>query len=150
MISVLQAMFQVVGCIDKELASYAARIMVQERRKEFIDNLKSAVHQMLDLYFSRHRRLPERIVMYRDGVGESMFLTVRETSGIYGWGVSDLQTCTVFVFAGPDVRTRSDSASVFRYARDVEASQVDDPQGVQAAYNVHRRPEAASYSSFLP
>lgn len=71
-------------------AQYAAKIMVQTRRQEPIDGLDQAVREMIFNFRKRNGCLPTRIIMYRDGVGESMFLKVRDTSFLLRLDANDM------------------------------------------------------------
>lgn len=50
--------------------------VLTRRPQEWISNFKDAVKGSIYFYLERNRCLPERIIVYRDGVGESFFLKV--------------------------------------------------------------------------
>lgn len=65
---------------------YSARIFLQHRQvrngdgtprpQEWISNMKDGVKMCIEHFVQRNRIMPRRIIMYRDGVGETMFLQV--------------------------------------------------------------------------
>jgi len=66
----------IVGSMDPVPSKYIATVSVQERRLEFIADTKDMVKKLLKKFYSKNKRKPERIVMYRDGVGEGQFKLV--------------------------------------------------------------------------
>ncbi|KAG8905078.1 hypothetical protein FRB99_000726 [Tulasnella sp. 403] len=68
----------VVASIDDKFAHYPASLRLQESRKEMITDLASIVQERLEQYRATSRRLPRRIVFFRDGVSEGQFLTVTQ------------------------------------------------------------------------
>lgn len=79
--------FQVVGNVDLFPSTYSARIFLQQREvttgdgkprpQEWISNMKDAVKMIIEHFVERNRIMPLRIIMFRDGVGETMFLQVK-------------------------------------------------------------------------
>jgi hypothetical protein len=67
----------VVGSIDLEFTSYAARIYAQRNPRgqalELIYDLNKMVSALLDIYEKKNKRYPERILFLRDGVSEGQF-----------------------------------------------------------------------------
>jgi aubergine-like protein len=46
--------------------------------QEIIDKLTSLVHDALRTFFSKNKKLPDRIIVFRDGVGEGQLAAVNE------------------------------------------------------------------------
>lgn len=63
----------VVGSLDSWLGRWAARSMVQPRRQEMIEAMGPAITELLQEFYKANKILPERLVMYRDGVSEGQF-----------------------------------------------------------------------------
>ncbi|KAG5636873.1 hypothetical protein H0H81_006534 [Sphagnurus paluster] len=84
----------VVASVDAQFAQYPASMEIQETKKEvcirasciqvsmltrsmqMVTNLAKMMHERLTLFKLRSKRLPERILVYRDGVSEGQFLAV--------------------------------------------------------------------------
>uniref|UniRef100_A0A915IHH2 Uncharacterized protein n=1 Tax=Romanomermis culicivorax TaxID=13658 RepID=A0A915IHH2_ROMCU len=74
----------VVGSVDLNPSVYCARIFLQSqerlvdgqvnrRPQEWISQMENGVLMSIDHFVRRNRILPRRIIMFRDGVGETMF-----------------------------------------------------------------------------
>lgn len=69
-----QSVAAVVGCLDLASARYAEEFSFQRERVEEIQELKGMVHRLLLRFKAGNEgALPARILLYRDGVGESQF-----------------------------------------------------------------------------
>jgi eukaryotic translation initiation factor 2C len=68
----------VVASTDRDLRDYAARISVQESRREIVSQLEDHVLELLKLFKSKNRQIPKTIIVYRDGVSEGQFQQVLE------------------------------------------------------------------------
>ncbi len=70
----------VTGSIDPNYAYYAARIIAQKKAKkdsiECIYDLKYPVKELLELYKTKNRKFPERLIFFRDGISEGEFRKV--------------------------------------------------------------------------
>jgi eukaryotic translation initiation factor 2C len=66
----------VVASIDTHFAQYPASMEIQESKKEMITNLSNMMVERLHAFKQRNNRLPERVLVYRDGVSEGQFGTV--------------------------------------------------------------------------
>jgi hypothetical protein len=66
----------VVASIDKLLAQWPCRFSIQESRKEMVSALEGMVLSLLKLWEKHNSRLPENIIIYRDGVSEGQFQQV--------------------------------------------------------------------------
>jgi len=66
----------VVASWDHEYAQYPASMEIQESRKEMVTNLDKMMIARLDLFRAKSKMLPNRVLVYRDGVSEGQFLTV--------------------------------------------------------------------------
>ncbi|KAM0677764.1 hypothetical protein BDAP_001613 [Binucleata daphniae] len=68
----------VTSSLDLTLNHFNTTIRVQERRKEIIDDLVTITKNKLVKFYNYTKTKPERIIFFRDGVGESQFYTVFE------------------------------------------------------------------------
>ncbi|KAL4076885.1 Piwi domain-containing protein [Scleroderma yunnanense] len=69
----------VVATFDNLYTQYPGSLEIQERREEIISSLENMMIERLELYKKKNKeRLPERILVYRDGVSEGQFKLVRE------------------------------------------------------------------------
>ncbi|KAF7329744.1 Argonaute-like protein [Mycena kentingensis (nom. inval.)] len=66
----------VVASVDQHYAQFPASMEIQESRKEMVTNLKNMMIQRLQRFQQVSKRLPERVLVYRDGVSEGQFATV--------------------------------------------------------------------------
>ncbi|KAF9523774.1 argonaute-like protein [Crepidotus variabilis] len=67
----------VVASCESEFAQYPASMEMQESRKEMVTNLDRMMIARLDLFKTRNKGvLPQRVLVYRDGVSEGQFNTV--------------------------------------------------------------------------
>ncbi|KAJ7672569.1 argonaute-like protein, partial [Mycena polygramma] len=64
----------VVASVDRNYAQFPASMEIQESRKEMVTNLGKMTWERLSLFKTRNaEKLPERILVYRDGVSEGQF-----------------------------------------------------------------------------
>jgi len=68
----------IASSLDLTLNHFSTSIRVQERRKEIIDDLAGIVKEKLQKFYRSTKAKPERIIFFRDGVGESQFYSVFE------------------------------------------------------------------------
>ncbi|KAF9011911.1 argonaute-like protein [Cyathus striatus] len=68
----------VVASSGIDFAQYPASMEIQESKKEMVTNLSGMMHERLSLFLNKNRFLPERILVYRDGVSEGQFSIVLE------------------------------------------------------------------------
>lgn len=66
----------VVASHDIKMARYGAAVRVQASRQEIIQELASMTQEHLESFQALNRRLPERILFYRDGVSEGQYAQV--------------------------------------------------------------------------
>lgn len=67
----------VVANYDKFLCQWPGSIRLQEGRKEMVTDLRDMIEERIDVWADKHqRRLPTRIILYRDGVSEGQFQQV--------------------------------------------------------------------------
>jgi len=66
----------VVASCEKEFAQYPASMEIQETKKEMVTNLGRMTWERLMHYKQKNNKLPQRVLVYRDGVSEGQFLTV--------------------------------------------------------------------------
>ncbi|KAH7882934.1 ribonuclease H-like domain-containing protein [Phlebopus sp. FC_14] len=68
----------VVASVDNSYAQYPASLAIQETKMEMITDLKNMMIARLNLYKSHNSgKLPQRVLVYRDGVSEGQFNIVR-------------------------------------------------------------------------
>ncbi|KAI6040506.1 Piwi domain-containing protein [Pisolithus marmoratus] len=68
----------VVASVDNQYAQYPACLEIQETKKEMITKLKDMMISRLEIFRSCNKgKLPERVLVYRDGVSEGQFDIVR-------------------------------------------------------------------------
>ncbi|KAJ7291279.1 argonaute-like protein, partial [Mycena rebaudengoi] len=63
----------VVASVDKNYAQYPASMEIQETKKEMVTNLGPMILTRLQLFKAKSGVLPERVLVYRDGVSEGQF-----------------------------------------------------------------------------
>ncbi|KAL4072209.1 Piwi domain-containing protein [Scleroderma yunnanense] len=69
----------VVGSVDDQYARFPGSLEIQETKKEMITNLKNMMIGRLELFKARNKgKLPDRVLVYRDGVSEGQFNIVRD------------------------------------------------------------------------
>jgi eukaryotic translation initiation factor 2C len=80
------SMAAVVGSMDGRLNQYAAHLSAQTAGQEIVAALEDAVCALLTLFKTRNNRMPEHIIVYRDGVSEGQFPEViaKELPSIQG------------------------------------------------------------------
>jgi hypothetical protein len=66
----------VVGSIDSNYAQYPASMEIQESKKEMITNLAAMMQERLLAFKGKSGALPQRVLVYRDGVSEGQFSIV--------------------------------------------------------------------------
>ena len=69
----------VVASLDHEFTKYKSIIEQQPRRQEIVGSMVQCVKTLLKAHHASTKSKPERIVIFRDGVGESMFDAVYAT-----------------------------------------------------------------------
>ncbi|CAJ0761324.1 23236_t:CDS:10 [Entrophospora sp. SA101] len=76
--TVMPSICAVVGSLDKQGGQYFPMIESQKVGQEKIENISGMVYRILSVYHEKNGALPDRIIMYRDGVSESQFKMVLE------------------------------------------------------------------------
>ncbi|KAM0688691.1 hypothetical protein COBT_000045 [Conglomerata obtusa] len=66
----------VVSNTDQDMNSFSTDISYQTRRLEIIKGLRNTVFNMLNKYRIKSEKFPERIIFFRDGIGETQFKDV--------------------------------------------------------------------------
>lgn len=66
----------VVASYDIKMSRYGSAIRVQASRQEIIGDLSGMVQEHLTSFLAINKRLPERILFYRDGVSEGQYAQV--------------------------------------------------------------------------
>ncbi|KAH8993572.1 argonaute-like protein [Lactarius hatsudake] len=66
----------VVASADLRFSQYPASMRIQETKKEMITDLRDMMEERLLAYRTKNRDLPQRILVYRDGVSEGQFSIV--------------------------------------------------------------------------
>ncbi|KAH6903111.1 ribonuclease H-like domain-containing protein [Coprinopsis sp. MPI-PUGE-AT-0042] len=67
-----------VASYDKDFSQYPCSLQIQESKKEMVTKLDEMMFERLQLFKSRNRCLPDRVLVYRDGVSEGQFKIVIE------------------------------------------------------------------------
>lgn len=79
----------IVGSMDYGFIGYKTIIEQQERRQEIVETLRSNAKILLRSHYSCTKTKPARIVVFRDGIGDSMF------DAVYGCEIESIQqACT--------------------------------------------------------
>lgn len=68
----------VVASCESDFAQYPASMEIQETKKEMVTNLAKMMWERLTLFKAKNNVLPQRVLVYRDGVSEGQFLIVIE------------------------------------------------------------------------
>ncbi|KAI5169234.1 eukaryotic translation initiation factor 2C [Pancytospora epiphaga] len=63
----------VVASMDYKFVTYKTSIVQQERGQEIVSEMRSVMRNMLKSHYGATKVKPERVVVFRDGVGDSMF-----------------------------------------------------------------------------
>uniref|UniRef100_A0A646QFB5 Argonaute-2 n=1 Tax=Hemiscolopendra marginata TaxID=943146 RepID=A0A646QFB5_9MYRI len=66
----------IIGSLDRYAVKYKAKICVQKHRVETITTLKDKVRELLMAFYKNTKFKPNRIIFYRDGVGEGQFYEI--------------------------------------------------------------------------
>lgn len=66
----------IVASVDERLGQWPATIRIQTGRQEMVDDLKEMFKSRLLLWKSKNSKLPDNILVYRDGVSEGQYDTV--------------------------------------------------------------------------
>lgn len=66
----------IVGGMNKNLTSFKTIIKQQDRRHEIVENFDQDIMAMLKAFYMKSKAKPEQIVVFRDGVGDTMFQEV--------------------------------------------------------------------------
>lgn len=74
-----ESIASVVGTIDKDFTKYNSVYRVQARRgQEIMNDISEMVIECVEAYKAQNKKLPKRILFYRDGVGEGQIQAVKE------------------------------------------------------------------------
>ncbi|KAF8907085.1 argonaute-like protein [Gymnopilus junonius] len=68
----------VVASVDSSFVQFPASLRIQETKKEMLDELSDMLIERLQVYEKKNKTLPDRVIVYRDGVSEGQFDTVLE------------------------------------------------------------------------
>ncbi|EPR79492.1 Argonaute protein [Spraguea lophii 42_110] len=68
----------VVASMNNDCTEYATSIKMQPERQDILYNLKDTVREMLIKWRGINKKVPRRIIFYRDGIAESLFHNVFE------------------------------------------------------------------------
>uniref|UniRef100_A0A0D6R3M2 Piwi domain-containing protein n=1 Tax=Araucaria cunninghamii TaxID=56994 RepID=A0A0D6R3M2_ARACU len=91
---------------------YVVKIRCQKNRQEYISELGDMAKELLDEYLKVNKRLPERIIFFRDGVSEGQFDIVlnRELMALkaafMSFGSGSYDPCVSFIVAQKRHHTR--------------------------------------------
>ncbi|XP_024940997.1 piwi-like protein Ago3 isoform X2 [Cephus cinctus] len=87
-----------VASLDKHLTTWYSKVCIQTPRQELIDLLKVCLVAAVNKYEKTNSRYPDRIVMYRDGVGDGQLDTVSR------YEVNQLETAFSLIY--PDYKPK--------------------------------------------
>jgi hypothetical protein len=68
----------IVASVDATFSQYPASIRTQKGRQEMVAELEEMILERLRLWQKRNRRLPSKVIVYRDGVSEGQYRLVLE------------------------------------------------------------------------
>ncbi|KAL4890621.1 ribonuclease H-like domain-containing protein [Aspergillus ambiguus] len=68
----------VVASTDATLGQWPAQLRIQKSRQEMVSDLDAMLQTPLKNWVTSHKRYPENLIIYRDGVSESQYETVLE------------------------------------------------------------------------
>jgi len=69
----------VVASVDDNFVQFPASMRIQESKKEMLDELRDMLVERMLVYEKKNKSLPERILVFRDGVSEGQFdIVLRE------------------------------------------------------------------------
>uniref|UniRef100_A0A7S3UXA3 Uncharacterized protein n=1 Tax=Heterosigma akashiwo TaxID=2829 RepID=A0A7S3UXA3_HETAK len=66
----------VTASMDRDMSAFAGTCRVQSHRKEIIQDLEEMCTELFRQFYERNRVKPQRIIFYRDGVGENQYAAV--------------------------------------------------------------------------
>jgi len=101
----------VVASVDQMYGQWPGNVRCQKGRQEMVQDLDIMMRERLDLWREKNGKLPEKILIYRDGVSEGQYKIVlneelskiRQACNIYG---SDTQPKITIVVVGKRHHTR--------------------------------------------
>ena len=108
-----QSMAAVVGSVDGAATKYVAHISAQSSRQEMVSDLTNAMGCLLTSFRQRNnKRMPETIVVYRDGVSEGQYHAVlrdelpqiREAVALQGFTEDAVKIAVVICTKGHNTR----------------------------------------------
>ena len=65
-----------VASLDRMLTTWHSKICLQGRHQELVDMLQICMISAIKAYYKRNKRYPDRIIVFRDGVGDGQVETV--------------------------------------------------------------------------
>ncbi|XP_043262895.1 piwi-like protein Ago3 [Colletes gigas] len=65
-----------VASLDRLLTTWHSKICLQGRNQELVDMLQICLISAIKAYYKHNKRYPDRIIVYRDGVGDGQLETV--------------------------------------------------------------------------
>lgn len=66
----------IVASMDYDFVTYSSIVHQQDHREEIVSSLRAMVRDLLKRHYSATKKKPRRIIVFRDGVGDSMFDSV--------------------------------------------------------------------------
>ncbi|XP_075980297.1 argonaute 3 isoform X2 [Anticarsia gemmatalis] len=67
-----------VASYNQTMTHWFSRAVLQDRGQEISEKLKNCFVEAVEHYFQCNAMLPEKIIIYRDGVGDGQFATIRD------------------------------------------------------------------------
>ncbi|XP_043528793.1 piwi-like protein Ago3 isoform X2 [Frieseomelitta varia] len=65
-----------VASLDKALTTWHNKVCIQGKRQEIVDMLQMCLISAIRAYYKHNKRYPDRIIIYRDGVGDGQLEVV--------------------------------------------------------------------------
>ncbi|KAI5638036.1 piwi domain-containing protein [Phthorimaea operculella] len=76
-----------IASYNQSMTQWYSRAIFQERGQEVVDGLKSCLVDALTHYLRTNGKLPDRVIMYRDGVGDGQLNTIKQ------YEIPQMQVC---------------------------------------------------------
>ncbi|CAK1555842.1 unnamed protein product [Leptosia nina] len=73
-----RSVFSFVASYSQSLTQWYSKAMFQEKSQEIVDCIKVCFIQALQFYLRTNGTFPERIIVYRDGVGDGQFSRIQD------------------------------------------------------------------------
>lgn len=68
-----------VGSVDDDFSRYYCEANLMEQNAQRVESLQGMMLNWLKTFFKRNKKLPQLMILYRDGVGEGQIKGILET-----------------------------------------------------------------------